>query len=522
MNALTVLFAGRLEPHAWEPVFSGKNALALALEQARQFPGTAGIILLGRDGEDYSGLDTRVELVLRPRWTKKSLLESLSGLSQGFDLSYFAWADCPFLDPALAGAIAERHIRYAAEYSYADGWPAGFSPELLAPGVAGILLKILGDEDGPVERDCLFSVLQKDINAFDIETEISPADLRQHRLNLAADSKRNLLLLTRFIEAAGGVPAAKDAEGIIAGKPGILRTLPNFYPVQVSGPCAQSCSLCPYPRFSSGGPVTERRDFMDPARFEGLLEKIIAFSGDAVIDLSLWGELALHPQKLELFRMVLARPELALVVETSGLGWKAEELEAAQSLAAGAAGVKRKSPLPPLSWIVSLDAADPRRYREVRGPGFAEAMETAKGLFALFPADTYVQAIRTEGAEDDIEQFYRSWKETAPRGAANIIIQKYDDFCGALSKKQASDLSPVVRQPCWHIMRDLPVLIDGRVPRCREDLSVLKAEGPALGNVFTDPLEEIWGRGLPLYDEQSQKNYRDLCAGCDEYYTYNF
>jgi spiro-SPASM protein len=260
---------------------------------------------------------------------------------------------------------------------------------------------------------------------------------------------------------------------------------------------------------------------MESARFEGLLEKITAFSGDGVIDLSLWGELALHPQKMDLIRLVLARPELALVIETSGLGWKAEELEAARSLAAATA--ERVSPLPPLSWIVSLDAADPRRYREVRGAGFAEALGTAKSLFALFPADTYVQAVRAEGAEDDIEQFYRSWKEAAPRGAANIIIQKYDDFCGLLPKKQASDLSPVQRQPCWHIMRDLPVLIDGRVPLCREDLSALKGEDRrALGNVFTDSLEEIWNRGQVFYDEQCQKNYRDLCAGCDEYYTYNF
>jgi spiro-SPASM protein len=522
MNALTVLFAGRLASQAGEPVFSGKSALALSLEQARKFPGTAKIALLGREGEDYPGITSLDELALRPRWTKKSFLETLSILSQGFDLTYVAWADCPFLDPGLAGDIAERHLRYAAEYSYADGWPYGFSPEILSPGTAGILLKISGDDDGPVERDCLFSVLQKDINAFDIETEISPVDLRQHRLTLAADSKRNLLLLTRFLEAAGGIPAAKDAEGIIAGKPGILRTLPNFYPVQAAGPCPQACPLCPYPQFSPG-PVTERRDFIEPAVFETLLEKIAAFSGDAVIDLSLWGELALHPQKMELIRMVLARPELALVVETSGLGWKTGDFEAALALASGASSAGRISPMPPLSWIVSLDAADPRRYREVRGAGFAEASAAAKNLLALFPGDTYVQAVRTQGAEDDIEQFYRSWKETAPRGSANIIIQKYDDFCGILPKKQASDLSPVQRQPCWHIMRDLPVLLDGRVPLCREDLSTLRGDNRrTLGNVFTETLETIWDRGLPFYDEQSQKNYRDICAGCDEYYTYNF
>jgi spiro-SPASM protein len=172
----------------------------------------------------------------------------------------------------------------------------------------------------------------------------------------------------------------------------------------------------------------------------------------------------------------------------------------------------------PLSWIVSLDAADSNRYREIRGPGFAEAVECAKTLAALFPKDSYVQAVRVKGAEDDIEQFYRSWKEEG----AQIIIQKYDDFCGALPKLQASDLSPVQRRPCWHLMRDMAILMDGRVPLCRETLD----SGEILGNAFTEDLETIWARGEPFYREQCTAagaiQYRGVCAGCDEYYTYNF
>jgi spiro-SPASM protein len=145
-------------------------------------------------------------------------------------------------------------------------------------------------------------------------------------------------------------------------------------------------------------------------------------------------------------------------------------------------------------------------------------VETAKVLTGLFPKDAYVQAVRCQGAEDDIEQFYRFWKDAG----ANVIIQKYDDFCGALPKKQASDLSPVVRQPCWHLMRDMNILIDGRVTRCREDLAALSGAGPVLGNAFLEPLEAIWSRGEEPYREQCSRRYTGLCAGCDEYYTFNF
>jgi len=428
----------------------------------------------------------------------------------------------------LAGRLAERHLLYAAEYSYADGWPYGLAPELLSPGTAAILAKILGDSDGgPVGRDALFSVIQKDINAFDIETEISPVDLRCHRLNLCADSRRNLLLLRRFIDcAAGEIPNTAAVERVVAEKPEILRTLPAFYPVQVYGGCPQSCVWCPWPQAS--GAVTERRDYMEAQQFESLLEKIIAFSGDAVIDLSLWGEISLHPQKMTLIEMVLRRPELALIIETSGIGWKTNELEQSAQLAQTAASVRRKitlvqkNEMPPLSWIVSLDTADPARYKEIRGAGFAEANDCAKTLLSLFPRDAYAQAVRTAGAENDIERFYRSWKEAAP-ATANIIIQKYDDFCGMLPRRQASDLSPVIRQPCWHLMRDMPILLDGTVPLCRQQIAAADNKCTT-GNALSEPLESIWERGQRFYAGQlgATPKYDSLCAGCDEYYTYNF
>ncbi|MDR2952213.1 MAG: spiro-SPASM protein [Treponema sp.] len=520
MNALLALFAGNPSPEAFEPVFNGKNSLELAVERAGKFPGV-GKTALFASGGDFSFLEN-VQIERRETWTKRGLLERIAELQAGFDCAYFAFADCPFYDPALAAAVAERHTRYGAEYSYADGWPFGLAPEMLSPGTAAILAKIAGDDAGLIEEDFLFSVLQKDINAFDIETEISPADLRCHRLRLRADSKRNFALLKNFMEAAGGkIPLTADVEKIVAERPQILRTLPAFYPVQVYGGCPQSCSLCPYPAHTD---ALGRKDYMDGGKFESLLDKITAFSGDAVIDLSLWGELSLHPEKMKLIEKVLSRPELALVIETSGLGWKNEELEKCAGITRSSA--PRKNKMPPLSWIVSLDAVDGERYKEARGRGYAEALDCVKTLFSLFPEDGYVQAVRTAGAEDDIEKFYRYWKDNAPSGEKNIIIQKYDDFCGALPKKQASDISPVIRQPCWHLMRDMPVLIDGTALLCREELAILRGanngNNRVLGNVFTSSLESVWENKKAYYEEHCRGTYADLCSGCDEYYTYNF
>ena len=519
------------------------TAVSLAVKAALQFPDVEKTVFFGVTGKKYPDLPPGVETLLKSDWNRKNFLEELSRVSEGYDLTYFAWADCPLLDPALTASLSERHIKYGAEYSYADGWPYGLAPELLSPGTAGILAKISENDDTTVERDTLFQVIQKDINAFDIETEISSYDLRPYRLTLAADSKRNLLLISRLEEACretGGKGSFTAAEAIkLLGedpalvKKGALRTLPAFFNIQVSSACPQECSICPWPAAGAkDGPVTARKEFISRAAFVSLLDKIEDFAGDAVISLSMWGELSLHPEKMELVNEVLERPALSLVIETSGIGWKTDELETLARTASAAALAKpRKNHMAPLSWIVSLDAHDPGRYKEVRGPGFSDAQACAKKLLSLFPGNTYVQAVRVNGFEDDIEHFYRYWKEEGknlisggrPDGE-HVIIQKYDDFAGALPKLQASDLSPVKRRPCWHIQRDMNIFLDGTVPSCRDDLAALKGEGDKkiLGNAFNEDLSVIWERGMALYLEHCNENYKGICANCDEYYTYNF
>ena len=540
MRAITVLYGGSLVSEAFEPVFKGESAFSLAIKHSLAFPGCEKVVLLAKENQpndiDCSFLEkNRVSVIKNPVWTVSELLKTLSEASAGYDFAYYAWADSPFLDASLAGKIAERHTRFAAEYSYCDGWPDGLGPELVTSASAGILYKIAGEDGtGPVKRDSIFTVLQKDINSFDIETEISTVDLRHHRLSFTADSRRNLLLLERFAGVflsdafAENKSYADSTAQIIEEHPEFLRTLPAFFPIQVSGPCPKnrtgSCHLCPYPLFGSrNGDISQRNDFLNPDNFSALLEKIEQFAGDGVIDLSLWGEISLHPQREELIFAVLERPALSLIVETSGYGWAGFDMAKISEKAKAAA--RRLNGLPALSWIISLNPADIPQS-DIAG-GENEAITFVKNLVSFFPKEegmdnsVYVEAVRISGEEDTIEKFYRTWKaySTDKRGPA-VIIQKYDSYCGFLPQKQAVDLSPVQRRPCWHLMRDFPVLIDGTVPLCREDLQEKSA---VLGNVFHDDLENIWKRGEGAYLSHCRKDYNpDSCKVCDEYYTFNF
>jgi spiro-SPASM protein len=143
-----------------------------------------------------------------------------------------------------------------------------------------------------------------------------------------------------------------------------------------------------------------------------------------------------------------------------------------------------------------------------------EANKTALFLHELFGDKLYIQSVRMKDQEEYLEKFYRSWKEKG----FNVIIQKHDHFCGVLPDLRVTDLSPVKRFPCWHLKRDLNILIDGTVPMCREDL---KRES-VFGNIFTDNLEQIWNNGNGLYAIHLSGEYPEICRECDEYYTYNF
>ncbi|GMO27705.1 MAG: spiro-SPASM protein [Termitinemataceae bacterium] len=516
MNALSVLFAGNIQPEAFEKVFDNKNAFMLTLEKAASFKESKKILILAAEtfNEEYilgSNIE-QIKIVRHKEWNVINLIETIVQESTGFDIVYFAHADCPFLDKNITESMINRHIEYSADYSYADGFPQGLAPEILQPATFVFLAKIAACDTSSVMRDTIFSVLQKDINSFDIETEISPVDLRAYRLSLCADSKRNLLLLKRFWEEK--FSSADDAEKIITTKPELLRTLPAFYPIQVVSACPQKCRICPYPAITES--IENCNEYMTCGNFDALLNKIIDFSGDAVIDLSMWGEISLHPQKKDLIQAVLDKRALSLIIETSGIGWKESELIEIAAIAKNAAA--RKNNMSPLSIIVSLDAIEEAEYQRVRGANFNEAFNCAKKIAEIFGSNAYIQAVRFKGNEISIEKFYRYWNELK----VNIIIQKYDSFCNRKEDLRAADLSPINRLPCVHNMRDFPVLLDGRVIQCREDLRSLETKNETLGNVFNEDLKNIWQRAQALYGEHCAGNYQNLCKECDEYWTFNF
>lgn len=520
MKNLAVANALALNAHALEAIPPGESALKRVGRYARELPGVHRTVLLLADGDSSpAGLEAAAKGLGFDLQSLKGdsiaeLLRTLQSLADGYDNLFYFFADCPLLDVALSTRMLDSHGKYYADYTFADGYPYGLSPEILKPAVLAPLLVLAsksesaGADSGPFaadeesiraqDRGALFALIKKDINAFDIETELSPVDLRMLRAELCADRKRNLMLVQRVV-AAG----AEDAQGVcrvLEERPEILRTLPAFFTIQIVAGCPQLCSYCPYPRF--GIEETGKKGQMDLEVFTGLLDQIEAFCGDATLSVSLWGEPAYHSAFADLVAAVQAK-RFRLIVETSGIGWQD-----------GVFSRIAKNNLPGLDWIVSLDSRDPEEYRGLRGEGFEEAHRTVETLQSLFPGRVYPQTIRMNENEEALENFYRYWKNQGGK----VIVQKYDSFCGFLPDRRVTDLSPLKRFPCWHLKRDVAVLMDGSVCLCREDLKVEHS----LGNIAKQSLEEIWAAGDRCYRDHLRERYPELCKKCDEYYSYNF
>ena len=416
---------------------------------------------------------------------------------------FYAWGDCPLLDNKTTAELWALHYRYDAEYTFADGYPQGLTPELLSVRLPERLMPMAAARRGPAARNSIFEVLRGDINAFDVETHLSPADIRMDRVSITCDTRRNRNIAERLY-AAGGTDADSLCR-VIPENRALLRDLPSYFPIQITNRSPQSCSYCAFPKYA--GDPRLLSDHMPADRFDNLCRRIADFAGDAVIAPSLWGEPSCHPQVGTLIRSALNAGEsgsVKVLIETSGIGWDRSLL---RELAAESRSGR-------LMWIVLLDAADPDLYRSLRGEGMEEAEDTARFLAELFGDYCWMQAVRMNENEEDLENFYARWKDVG----AGPIIQKYDSYAGYLPDRQPADLSPLERFPCWHLKRDMPILIDGTVPLCRSDLG----RRDPLGNVFSENLADVWQRGEPVHRAHADGVYPSPCAQCDEYYTFNF
>lgn len=522
MNTLVILYADLKSVHMFDKIFDSQCAfeksLKWACNSADSYDGKA-VVLCNDENRDKcqeiaQSFGEKVVLYSRKDWTMQDLFFQMNSFAQDFEAQniLFSWADQPFINVQLTDEVYHTHTEYQAEYTFADGYHSGMSPEMLTRDCTAILSKLAESKvegQKSVTRNGIFDFIKTDINSFLIETVIGDGDFKMFRIELDCSSKANTLCCKAVYDSGIDNLSPLEFSENISKNPGCLKTVPGYYNIQISE--KNNLQRIYEPAEMTGSQL------MDLDKFKGLIQKIADFSENAVISLSLWGESTLHPEFADFVNTVLCYSGLSVLVETDGINITEELAEKISDNVKKS--VPRTNGQEPLYWLVKIDSVTKETFQTVnQNPeGFDMALKAVDILCKYFKGSVYPQFTRMKTNEHELEQFFRYWSNSEHETGGKVLIQKYDSFCGKLSDLQPADLSPLERNPCWHLRRDLNILWDGSVPMCRECL-----KSKIMGNVFSDSLKEIWDNSNEELNCHISKNYSSMCGKCDEFYTFNF
>ena len=156
---------------------------------------------------------------------------------------FYMRADAPFIDAECMARMQRIHQDYVAEFTFADGYPFGFAPEILNSELLPIIPRLVRKGERLEASTTLFSILERDINAFDIETELASEDMRALRVQLFCDTRNNYLMCKAYAkicaQSGGGVLSA------IASHPQVLRQLPMFVSMELTTRHSQKVCYLP-------------------------------------------------------------------------------------------------------------------------------------------------------------------------------------------------------------------------------------------------------------------------------------
>lgn len=445
------------------------------------------------------------------------------------DFVIFSYDDLLFINIELTKKMIDMHLEYKAEYTFADGYPYGFSPEIIDCGTLRILEELSKnqqkvDGDKKVERNSIYEFIKSDINAYEVESVLSNEDYRLFRFAFHCGKKENFVASKSlfdevYLNCDEFNEKNADEISVLATKNvKVLKTIPSFYNIQITD-CFKNKSiyLPDVPKISSN----KENSFFDYEKLCKLIDQISSFSEDAVISLSAWGECFYHKDLVKIIEKILSYDKLCVFLETEGLLIDENVLCELSKIVKKTRFIENSNNFSRLMIAVKLDSFTCETYKKIHknstDEDFSKVIQNIEILTKYFPNLIYPQFVRMNENEDEIESFYRYWNEKQNCTGGNFIIQKYNDFSGILPQSKPADLSPLERNPCWHLRRDMTILLNGDVPLCYNCVC-----SNIIGNVFESSLEEIWKKSDEILKNQVEGKYLDLCRKCDEYYTFNF
>lgn len=425
-------------------------------------------------------------------------LPASSGEIQGIDEVYFGFFEgiFPLLSKKLTQDLQQRHQKYLSQYSYSENLPPGIVPRFVS---REFLLQL------PPNTADVHSFLLKNLNQFDVEIFYAPPDLRQWRLDFGLGSKRSYHL-THSILSIDSNLEFENLPDLLREKTNLFRSAPSYLELEIFRGCELECSFCPR-QFVSNEKDGSSIQISDLKRI--IAEHQEAFDSEFSVAFGGLGEPLLHPDLGNLISEPLHHSNCReLILETALYKDPESIANAYESLPEES----RKK----LTVIVNLTTLSKSNYKKIYGKDCLDTVQNnLECLAKIVPKDQiYIQFIKLKELDSEME----GWYEHFQTQGFPVILQKYNRFAGLMPEKRSSDLTPIQRDFCWHLARDLYIHSDLSVSICKQ------SPDDSLGNLKENSLKDIWQKGSDPFRFSFLGEHASVpapCMNCDEWYTFN-
>lgn len=531
MNTIFILVYDKLAAKTLLPIANFSSSLSYMCALAKEFSNEIYILFeeeaTKEVKKEVGEEERRIKTCAIKSFNYASLFSKLTEIAGEKDATFiFSFADTPLLSKKLLKKTLEQHTKYFSDYTYTLGYPIGFGAEVIRGGAIKLLNESVKNNDSlsnrRICREAIYSVIEKEINSYEIETVISEEDFRSYRLSFTTNNTLNYktclvaikALEEKYKENYFEAPIEEVMKVLFSPSniKSLLCTVPSFFNIEVTN--KSSFNTLYLPSFCASNKGDK---YLSLDNFNILIKKIASFNENAIISLSLTGEPLLNPQILPMIKSIYCEKGLRLYLETSGEEVTKEFCLSLKEIVDNAADrVGACEYFSKICIVVRADSVTAKTYNIINNiPGAKEKedreynkmLEGIKLLKECFPSDVYLSFTRIPENEAELEEFY---KKESKEGEC-YIISKVENYLGRLPIKKSVDLCPLTKPYCYHARRDFNIRLNGEVPLCKMCISSDK-EGGVVGNAFTEDLSDIY----------KKFNLIKECEDCDEYYTFNF
>jgi spiro-SPASM protein len=428
------------------------------------------------------------------------LLPPSESEDRDFDEIYIAYFNgiYPLLSLNSTKSLVDRHKKFISQYSYSENLPNGIVPILISREFISTL---------PDKSEISFhEFLLKNINNYDTEIYFESPDLRNIRLDFTLKDFRSIQLCNNLLNLNNEIEY-KDILPTLQKNPSFLRSSPSYIELELYRGCNLSCTFCPRTTISLDRDST----YFTKTEISKLLLDLNSFKDEFTICFGGMGEPLLHPELVEIIDEILNENVLKeLIIETALYPNTDNLFSYLKTLPEN-----KKSKI---VIIVNLTTLKNNQYKNLYGTNandLNDILNKVNLLKAILnPKSLYVQMIKIKEIESEIEDYFNYFEKLD----IQVLLQKYNSYASRMPEKRVSDLTPIKRDFCWHLARDLYIQSNGDVSACKQ------VEDIVIGNIKNQTIQEIWNQNSKRFSYSFNDDYGKIdlpCLKCDEWYTFN-